>query len=144
MFMRYLKPSHTTALIAAFALAGMLTAGCQNSNKTKTALPSDSPKVMVVHVGQTFKIWAKSNPTTGFEWQLATPLNPALLQMEETGFQAPPPRDGLPLVGAPGSQWWELKALKPGDAVMQIAYRRSWERDQPPAEARTYQIKIEP
>ena len=130
--------------VTAAVLSAVLLIGCQSGDPKKPTQTPESPRQMTVQAGEVFTVWAKSNPTTGFEWQLATPLNAKLLRMQDTGFKAPPKREGLPLVGAPGRQWWRLKAIAPGQTVMEIAYRRSWERGQPPAEARTYHITIKP
>ena len=104
----------------------------------------DSPSVVTVRVGETFWIWAKSNPTTGFQWQLATPLDATLLKMEDSGFQLPPQQAGVQMVGVPGQQWWALKATAAGDAIVEIAYQRSWEGNEAPADTRKYKITIKP
>ena len=144
MLKALLAHPYIPCMVVAVAIFTALLSGCQNGDKAKTTQPPESPGQMTVRVGEVFTVWTKSNPTTGFEWQLAAPLNSNLLKMQDTGFQAPPKSEGLPLVGAPGQQWWRLEALAPGQTAMEIAYRRSWERNQPPAEARTYRITIKP
>ena len=112
--------------------------------KAEMAKSPDSPSERTVRVGENFWIWAKSNPTTGFQWQLATPLDAALLKMEDSGFQSPPQQAGAQMVGVPGQQWWALKAIAAGDATVEIAYQRSWEENEAPADTRKYKITIKP
>jgi inhibitor of cysteine peptidase len=139
-------------LLIVFSVVVLMIAvgGCEHAQQSDSQLKAemakspDSPSEVTVRVGENFWIWAKSNPTTGFQWQLATPLNAVLLKMEDSGFQAPPQQEGVQRVGVPGQQWWELKAIAAGDAIIEIAYQRSWEGSQTPADARKYQITIKP
>ena len=86
----------------------VLVGGCDHHQqsgsqlKAEMAKSPDSPSEVTVRVGENFWIWAKSNPTTGFQWQLATPLDAALLKMEDSGFQLPPQETG----GTEGGRSW--------------------------------------
>jgi len=56
-----------------------------------------------VSVGDSFTVTLCSNPTTGFEWESATPP------------------------GTPGQEVWTFKALKKGTSTVSIDYSRPWE-----------------
>jgi inhibitor of cysteine peptidase len=91
-------------------------------------------------VGDTFSIQVRSNPTTGYRWQLAEPFDKARLEKISNTYQA----DANPnrLVGVGGTEIWTFKALKSGDTHIQLRYLRSWEAQEPPAQVANYQIQI--
>jgi predicted secreted protein len=65
---------------------------------------------------------------TGFEWDVAT--LPDFLEVE--GSSLDPAHGAVP--GAAATRRMVLRALGPGTANVELALRRAWERDRPPAE----------
>ncbi|MFC1568547.1 protease inhibitor I42 family protein, partial [Candidatus Margulisiibacteriota bacterium] len=45
-------------------------------------------------------------------------------------------------VGAGGEEQWTFLAVKKGSAAIALKYVRPWEKDQPPAEEKTFLIKV--
>lgn len=80
---------------------------------------------IVVEEGQEFVIVLESNPTTGYQWQLAQPLEEEVLSLVKTEFEEPEED----LVGASGEERWTFKAERRGDTIIDFAYVRPWEEE---------------
>ena len=88
--------------------------------------------------GEEFTITLESNPTTGYSWQLAEPLNEKIVKL--VGSDHVPSRTDL--VGAGGQENWTFRAVNKGSAKIALKYARPWEKDKPPAEKKTFLIKV--
>jgi len=84
----------------------------------------DSHRIKV-RPGHTFSISLKSNPSTGYMWQIQNPIDKTLLIIVNKTF-APQKRK---LAGSPGKEVWRFKALKKGTIFIEFAYKRSWEKE---------------
>ncbi len=91
-----------------------------------------------VEVRQEFTISLKSNPTTGFRWALAKPLDEDIL--EQVGCKFTPPETDL--VGADGEEAWTFRAIRKGETMVALEYVRPWEKNGPPAETRTFTVVV--
>lgn len=80
-----------------------------------------------VNAGKNFMIELKSNPTTGYKWQLAEPLNERIVKLVSSDYLAP----NTNLVGAGGKEIWIFKAVKKGEAKIILDYLRPWEKVKP-------------
>ena len=89
--------------------------------------------------GENFTITLESNPTTGYSWQLAKPLDEKIVQF--VGSEYVPSRTDL--VGAGGVEEWTFLALNKGSAKIVLKYARPWEKDKPPAEEKTFLVRID-
>jgi inhibitor of cysteine peptidase len=78
-----------------------------------------------VSAGQEFKIVLDSNPTTGFEWQLASPLDETLVTLVGNAYTA---ASTPGQTGAGGKHTWTFKAVRQGHTVIALKYLRSWEK----------------
>lgn len=110
-----------------------LTLGCG-----LTAVAAD-PKPIAVTVDQEFNITLRYNATTGYQWQLAKPVDETLLKL--TGSEYKRPESGL--IGAGGDQVWTFKALAPGKTQVELQYLRPWEKGTPPARTTNFVVVIE-
>ena len=99
---------------------------------------SDPAKPIEVVVGQGFTITLNSNATTGYQWQLAKPLDNSIVELMGNEYLAPRTR----LVGAGGKEIWKFKAIGKGKTAIAMKYVRSWEKDIPPIENVEYQIIV--
>ena len=93
----------------------------------QTSLVSQTANTALIRVNENFHIALDSNPTTGFQWQVAKVSDQSVLQFVGTEYKAP--ESGL--VGAGGKQILTFKALKEGKATVTLEYVRSWEKDKP-------------
>ena len=91
-----------------------------------------------VEVGQEFTITLESNPTTGYQWQLAKPLDEGILKFIGSEYKAPETE----LLGAGGKEVWTFKAVNRGIAEISLKYVRLWEKDVPPAKEQTFAIIV--
>ncbi|MBM3167568.1 MAG: protease inhibitor I42 family protein [Chloroflexi bacterium] len=88
--------------------------------------------------GQEFTITIESNPTTGYQWELAQTPNEAIVKFVKSDYEAP--QNGRP--GQGGEEVWTFKAVGKGTAQISMRYVRSWEKDQPPAKTQTYTVVV--
>ena len=91
-----------------------------------------------VEVGQEFAVTLESNPTTGYRWRLAEPLDSAALELVNSEFERPE----TDLVGAGGEEVWTFRAKRRGETVVRLEYAQPWERDVPPAESRVLTVFV--
>jgi len=88
-------------------------------------------------VGHEFAIRLQSNPTTGYRWQLAAPLDD-VLELVNSEYKGPEAE----LVGAGGEEVWTFRGVCQGEAVVTLHYVRPWEQGIAPTETRTFTIII--
>lgn len=93
--------------------------------------------LIIVNAGDTFKIELKSNPTTGYLWQLARPLDNNIINLVSSQYI--PPETNL--IGAGNKEVWIFKALKSGKTSIILKYIRPWENDRP-VEQKVFIINI--
>lgn len=87
-----------------------------------------------LRVGDLIEVSLPENPTTGYRWQLHSPVSP-VLEAEADTFAGP--QSGL--IGAGGVHRWRFKAVKAGVVRLTIDSRRSWE----PAPVATFAVTID-
>lgn len=86
-----------------------------------------------------FTVTIESNPTTGYRWQLAKPLDEKVVKLVASRYDSPG-RNGL--VGTGGREAWTFKATGKGKTTIEMKYVRSWEKNQPPARVATYSVEV--
>ena len=100
-----------------------------------------SDTYFVVEIGQKFTVILESNPTTGFRWQLAKPLDESIVKIIDSEFRTlatkfpPPPGTG-------GIEIWTFEAVAVGSTEIAMEYVRPWE-DAPPAKKQTFVVIAE-
>jgi len=99
---------------------------------------ADNGKTLTAKVGELITVSLKGNPTTGYSWtepQIAGDFVQAAGKVEYKTDKHP---NGM--VGVGGMFTVKLKAVKSGQAVVTMEYRRPWEKDQPAAQ--TFKVTI--
>lgn len=101
----------------------------------------DNGKPVQLAVGALLNIDLASNATTGFQWTVVEPLPPCL-ELIANRYVAPAktPDAAGDLVGVPGRQVFEFKAVRSGGGKLQLEYRRSWEKGV--AAAQVFQVTV--
>ena len=89
-------------------------------------------------IGATVELDLPENRSAGYQWTLTSPAHP-MVTVERDSYQAP---TGPP--GKPGIHTWVLRAVAPGKAHFELAYRRSWEGGQPPAQTFSVTLRVAP
>lgn len=85
---------------------------------------ADDGTTVTAKVGAMFTVTLASNPTTGFEWQLAE-MDTTIL--ENTDQRYVPDATSILLVGAGGTEVWEFVARSAGTTTLRLEYRRPFE-----------------
>lgn len=113
-------------------------AGWICAQETKPAQKPDQPIEVVA--GKKFTISLKANPTTGYSWQLAKPLDEAVVKLDKKDYQADshPPN----MVGVGGKEVWTFTAVGSGKSVIALKHVRSWEKDKPPVQTASYEVIV--
>ena len=96
-------------------------------------------KITETTLGKSFTITLASNPTTGYQWQLARQMDTGMVELIESRYIAPK----TDLAGAPGREEWYFKAIKEGKAIISFEYVRPWEKDESPSQTESFIIIIE-
>lgn len=91
-------------------------------------------------VGGTVMIKMDSNPTTGYSWQLARPIDGKMLRFLGSKYYAD--KADPQMVGVGGEERWSFRALKCGRTRVFFKYVRPWEKNVAPVDAREYLILI--
>lgn len=89
-------------------------------------------------VGQTFSVTLDSNPTTGYKWQLAKPLDEGILKLVGSEYKKPATK----LVGAGGKEIWVFKATAKGRTSIRLKYVRSWEKGVQPVKEAAFTVIV--
>ena len=135
-----------TVLLVMVVAVAMMSAGCGSSAGAATGTLKlgqiDEGKTFAVKVGDTIQVVIPGNPTTGYEWTavLADKDAAFIQQVGEPQYAANNTDDNL--VGAGGVFTLTFKAVAKGQAVLKLAYARSFESVQP-AQTFTATLNIE-
>ena len=95
---------------------------------------ADNGGVKQVRIGDAFEVTLAENPSTGYQWTLQAPLDPALA-VEGNSYVASAPG----LIGSGGLRSWRFRAVKAGVAHLVLDNKRSWE----PAPVESFAIAID-
>lgn len=109
-----------TALVAIVALA--LTRADLAAPGTITVGPDDIAPAATLDVGQELDIALRANPSTGYQWVIASSDATLLAQVGEPVFAA-----DSDLIGASGTMTFRFKALDVGECTLRLHYLRPWE-----------------
>ncbi|MDD5668199.1 MAG: protease inhibitor I42 family protein [Actinomycetota bacterium] len=107
----------------------------------------DNPEEEIeVEAGLEFAIALVSNPSTGYSWQLAEPLDESVVELVSSEFEKKKVEgeegEEGEIVGAPGEEVWVFEAISEGEVEIEFEYVRSWETDVAPEETKTFKVKV--
>lgn len=122
-----MKHPRSAAVVIAFVLAALVltVSGCELPGEAKEY--RDPATLIEVEKGEEFAIVLESNPTTGYQWKLAEPLDEAIVVLVKTEFIEP----DAELIGAAGEEKWTFKAQGLGNTSITMSYIRPWEEEEP-------------
>jgi inhibitor of cysteine peptidase len=106
--------------------------------KPPQAAYTDPNVALQVRVGQAFALTLESNRTTGYQWELAEPLNGAILKLANSEYKAP----GTTRVGTGGHEVWTFQSVGKGKTKIALKYVRPWEKSAAPARSETFEVII--
>ncbi len=125
-------------MLAGFTLLAFAPfAGCDDSSgngsaATVTVTQAQNGGTVALAVGETLVVQLAGNPTTGYEWTIAT-IDAAFLQALGSTYAAD--SDAL---GAGGTYTFRFRAMQAGTTTLALAYRRAWE----PAAIETFTLAV--
>ena len=124
------------ATLLTLILALTLATGCSPQQQEVKATIDDAGREKQLQKGQTLVITLEGNPTTGYSWEVAEPLNEQVLrQVGEPEFKAE-----SQALGAGGIQVLRFEAVNAGKTTLKLIYHRPWEEGVDPLE--TYSIEV--
>lgn len=133
--------SHPVAILMIITLA-LMTACKTTDNSASSAVPALDKQHRTLAVGQSTRVLLMSNRTTGYEWSINRSASTGMdrIAITDSGYTSTDSPDGV--VGAPGREWWLIKGVEPGEAMIHLVYRRPWEKDTPPARQAVFTIVV--
>jgi inhibitor of cysteine peptidase len=111
-------------------------AGCGGGG-TKTYGTSNTS--ITASGGEQFIIQLDSNKTTGFQWGISTPLDAKVVKKIKSTYIV---SSSSSKVGAGGIEQWTFQAVGPGATKIVMAYGRSFEKGQAPAQVVTFNVTV--
>ena len=91
-------------------------------------------------VGGRATIELAANPTTGYQWELATEPDTTIVSVVSDEYTAAEAADGM--VGTGGIQKVVLQGVAAGTTTIELRYVRPWETDQAGAETATFAATV--
>lgn len=132
---------YSAVSIILFLVAGCMTSNSANINTShETSQYADPAKPIIVSPDKRFAIVIDSNPTTGYSWQLAKPINEKIIKF--SGSEYIPANTKRGIVGAGGKEVWTFVAVAAGETAISLKYVRPWEKENPPASEATYKVIV--
>lgn len=108
---------------------------CSPQQQEIKATMDNNGREMQLKKGQTLIVTLEGNPTTGYSWEVAEPLDEQVLrQAGEPEFKAE-----SEALGAGGVQILRFETVNAGKITLKLVYHRPWEKDVEPLE--TYSIQ---
>lgn len=126
----------TIAICLTIALTIVLAAVSFAAAPQEEKAPS---RVIKLKAGEEFTVVLGSNKTTGFEWQLAMPLDEKVVRLVSSEYTPVESK----LIGSGGKEVWTFKTVGAGKADILFKYVRPWEKDTPPAKTESFSIVVE-
>ena len=127
--------SHRLWLLALVPLALLLAVSCGPRGKGLQLKEENSGQKVTLDVGQTLTLTLKSNPTTGYQWQIAQ-LEEAVLKLSSYEYRADMPIT----IGSGGVDVWSFEAQAPGQTTLRLEYVRPWEEGKEPIQ--TFSVEV--
>ena len=127
-------------LVAMFSIATILLVGCSTAAAVARVIKltsADAGRTVAVNRGDTLEVTLAGNPTTGYQWELASDSAGHLKQIGQPEFKA-----DSSLLGAGGAVTLRFEAAQSGDAALKLIYHRSFEKDVPPLETFAVTVAI--
>lgn len=126
------------ALIIFFLIGCTVSNGIRGEDSNAISQYTDPTSPITVSAGEKFAIIIASNPTTGFSWQIAKPINGKVIKFLNSEYI--PAKSGL--IGAGGKEVWTFVAVAAGETSISLKYVRPWEKEKSAEAEATYTVIV--
>ena len=116
--------------------AGSTTTAAQDGGDLVT-----EPGPVSLGVGDRATLELEANPTTGYQWELATEPDSSVVSVVSDTYTAATSDTGM--VGAGGTQVIVIEGVAAGTTTLELRYVRPWETDGAAAETASFDITVE-
>jgi inhibitor of cysteine peptidase len=99
---------------------------------------SQPQRRIVLDLGDRLEVSLESNPTTGFQWQVAA-LDMGVLDWTEGPSYVPSAPERI---GSGGTSRFVFLATRKGRVTLRLVYRRSWEEGVRPNKTMVLKVKV--
>jgi len=145
-----IKTKTIVSVLFCLAALGLFMGGnimaVEENQKNIFVLPEGNESHITVAAPGEFAIKIESNPTTGYGWALVTPRegedSPVKFKEQKVAEPGDRPKEEARL-GAPTYEIFTFEALAPGEALIELHYRRPWEKDVPPIKKHKIVVTVE-
>jgi inhibitor of cysteine peptidase len=124
--------------LALLALVTVIFAPQVGFADTRAISGADNGGEVHLKTGATLELRLKSNPSTGYTWQVEPGSTPLLKLVRQSQTKAAELGVGRPIV-----QVFLFKAVRSGEGFLQLHYVRSWEKPAPDEERFEIHVFIE-
>jgi predicted secreted protein len=100
---------------------------------------TDPTEPLVVKPGREFSLTLAVNPSTGYGWTVAGPLEQSVVKQIRTEYRHPSAK----APGAGGAEILRFKAVGKGKTVISLSYARPWEQGGEPARRVAFVIIVQ-
>lgn len=97
--------------------------GLEGAAALQTLYHPVSPAELTLRPGGQFKLVLKSNPTTGYFWQVLEGLESGVITQVDNSYESDPHPEGM--VGVGGNETFLFEAAQPGKTRLKLGYARS-------------------
>ncbi len=123
--------------IAGLILLILILSACSQRMDPQVSISvADAGKTITLNKGDTLIVTLDGNITTGYNWEML-PLDPAIL--EQVGEPEVTPNGSQ--LGASGKIVLKFRAVQTGQAKLDLAYQRPFEKNTTPAN--TYEVTVD-
>lgn len=127
--------SRSVWLVTGVAALGVVLLACAGPSEVKIDEAATGTTVDL-RAGQTLVVTLKSNPTTGYDWQVDE-VDESIVRPTKREFK---PASDPNRLGAPGQTVHEFQAVGAGTTDLRLVYVRSWEKDVEPQD--TFEVRV--
>lgn len=121
------------------ASLALLSACTQTPHSVSVDTESHNGCPLELSRGQIVLINLRSNPTTGFRWEIQDAASGVLRSLGPEVYSNP---EDAGLVGSAGQSTWRYQAAQAGNGRLLMVYHRPWEVDVAPAKTFDCQVSV--
>lgn len=109
----------------------------QISTRTITATEKENGRRLELHPGDVLALKLESIPGTGFSWHMSKNDARVMKPLDEPEYEP----QGKKAMGSVAYQIFRLKALAEGTNILELQYKRVWEKEKEPL--KTFRVTVQ-